>query len=436
MRKKWIEALAVLAIALACILVVDRLTNRLDQVVGHTWDFVYYIDMAEHGLIGNTQLVSPYAYRWLTPWIAGIINQTFHQSTYVGFRLTAYAGLTAMLVGVYLFARRFKAGVLPALMLMFVPVLGLFNVKFLLFNSFRPDQLAYPLMVFSILALLDRRWGIALLLSLIGLQTREYLIIPPLIILFEVLRAWRKGEISRERWLGWTGLVLVSTGAAVLIPRLLLPVAFTQQIIDPFHDKHWLSKTISLPFNGNRDINILFNIVAYWMPFLILFTPARFKQAWSLIRRYHVWLAIYLGVCMFAMMYGGADFERFATFFFIPQSFLLVFFLMGDIHVYELFYLIGAMVVFNRLTYLIPIWDFNAYLDFYGGYGDHVNLSALARWVELGGLIVLGQIWRNLIAEVPSWRGMTLGWLAAALQCGVLERLPWARSGKVRENPL
>jgi hypothetical protein len=54
----------------------------------------------------------------------------------------------------------------------------------------------------------------------------------------------------------------------------------------------------------------------------------------------------------------------------------------------------------------------------------------------MGGLIVLGQIWRNLIAEVPSWQGMTLGWLAGSLQRGVVERLPWANPNKVRENPL
>ncbi len=352
------------------------------------------------------------------------------------FELTAYVGLAAMLVGVYFFGRRFRARYLTALMLMLVPVLGLFNIKFLLFNSFRPDQLAYPLMVFAILSLLDRHWGLALVLSLIGLQSREYLIIPPLIILFEALRAWRKGELSLKGWLGWSALVGVTVGIAVIVPRLVIPVAFTQQILDPFHDKHFLKKFITLPLNWKRDANILFNIVAYWMPFLILFTSARFRHAWSQLRRFYAWFAIYLGMCLFAMMYGGADFERFATFFFIPQAFLLVYFFMQDVHLYEILYLIGAMVIFNRLTYLIPIWDFNAYLDFYGGYGDHINLNALARWVELGGFIVLGQLWRSLIALVPAWQGMTLVWLSRRFEERFLERLPGLNRGKVRENPL
>lgn len=436
MKKKWIEALAVLLVALAAVMALDKLTNRFEQVEGHVWDFVYYIDMAENGLVGNDHLVSPYAYRPLVPLTARAINLALDQPTAVGFRVAAYLGLVAMLVGVYFFARRLELGVTGAVTLMLIPALGLFNIKFLLFDSFRPDQLAYPLMAFAFLALLDRRWGLALLFSLVGLQAREYLIIPPLIILYEALQSWRKGEISARRWMGWSALVGVTVGAAVLGPRLFIPVAFSQQIIDPFHDPNFLKKALALPLNLKRDFNILYNILAYWMPVLLLATPDRLRWSWRQLRRYHAWIWIYLAVCLAAMMYGGADFERFATYFFIPQAFLLVFFLMQDIHLYELFYLVGAMTIFNRLTFLFPVWDFTAYLDFYGGYGDHVNLNAVARLVELAGFIFLGHLLRRLIREFPAWRGMTLDWLAETLGRETARRPEEAKPNPAGENPL
>ncbi|MDZ4158380.1 MAG: hypothetical protein U1B80_01195, partial [Anaerolineaceae bacterium] len=184
-RKKQVwEALTALVIALVVLLVIDRLTNRFTGVEGHAWDTVYYIDMAEKGIVGNPNLGSPYAYRFLTPLFARAINQAFNQPTVFGFRVAAYTGLLGTLFGLYLIARHLNARYWIAVIVMLVPATALFNVKFILFDSYRPDQFAYFCLVFALLALMKGKIALSILLSVIGLQTREFPIIPPLIILY------------------------------------------------------------------------------------------------------------------------------------------------------------------------------------------------------------------------------------------------------------
>jgi hypothetical protein len=415
MKRKTIEHLAALVIAIAVIILLDKFTNRLDDLKGHVWDFVYYIDMAEHGVWGNPNLGAPYAYRFLTPLIARFLNFTFHQRTYFGFKVTAYLGLTGELFGLYWLARKLKDNFFQALIVMMTTALALFNVKFLVFDFYRPDQLAYPLLVFSILALLADRWWLALILSTVGLISREYLIIPPLIILYTCLRDWLR---DRRDWrpVAKAATVAVSVGLVFALPRALIPVSFTQQILDPFHDPNYMKTLIGMPFNWSRDFNFLFDILAYFMPLLILATPQRLKHAWEGIRPVRAWFFIYVAVNLVGMMYGGTDMMRYVTFFFIPQTLLLIYVLREDVHILEIVYLAIAMVIFNRLLDKFPIWDFNAYLDFYGGYGDHIDVQSILRLVQVIGFIFGGQALRWLLQRVhwPGQTGWSAGWFVNA----------------------
>jgi hypothetical protein len=405
MKRKYLEYAAALLVAVAVIIILDRLTNRLDDLKGHVWDFVYYIDMAKNGVWGNPHLGAPYAYRFITPLIARGINLALGKPIYFGFKVTAYVGLIGELFGLYLLARRLKANFVMALLVVLTTALSLFNVKFLVFDFYRPDQLAYPLLVFSILALLDNQWGLALGLSTFGLLTREYLIIPPLIILYQCLREWLA---DRRSWRPVLKALTVGVcvGLVSILPRALIPVTFTQQILDPVHDPAYLQKLVGMPLDPVRDTNFAFNLFAYFMPLLILASAQRLKRAWAAIRPIQAWFWIYVAVNLVGMMYGGTDMMRYVTFFFIPQSLLLAYVLREDIHLLEVLYLVIAMIIFNRLAYPFPIWDFNAYLNFYGGYGDHLDASSLQRWIELAGFIAGGQALRWLVHRKqwsPRW---------------------------------
>jgi len=395
-QKRWVQALGALVVALLAVMVLDRLTNRLvpEEVPGHVWDYMYYIDMAEHGVWGNPHLVSPYAYRFVTPLLARAINQALGTPTYIGFKLLAYLGLVGMLWGVYFLARHFRLKYTLSLLVMLIPALALFQVKFLLFDFYRPDQLAYPLMVFCLLAMLKRRYWLAAGLAVIGLFVREFLIIPVPILLYLFGREWWQNK-RRLVPLVWAGLLILVTLAALAAPRLLIPVVKTQQYLDPLRYRTFLRVILRMTFDLKRDVNVIYNLVAYALPLILLATPERLKRAWQALGEYRAWMVIYVLVCLFETMYGGADLERFVTFFFIPQSLLLIFiFQQGVVSLHEVIYMVIAMVIFNRLLYPFPIWDFTAYLNFYGGYGDFLSTASLLRWLELVGLILGGLLLR------------------------------------------
>jgi hypothetical protein len=221
-----------------------------------------------------------------------------------------------------------------------------------------------------------------------------------LIIVYESARRWLANK-KDWRALVWIAACGVGAGLALGLPRALIPVTATQQILDPFLDPNFMNTLLTMPFDLRRDFNFIFNLIAYWMPLIILATPARLKKAWSDLGTYRAWILIYLAVNLVGMMYGGTDMMRYATYFFLPQALILIHVLKQEVHVFEALYVLGALAVFNRIFFLFPIWDFGLYLDFYGGYGDHINASSYLRFLELFGLIGLGIVLRTLIHERP-----------------------------------
>ena len=398
--KKTIEALAALGIAILVIALIDRLTNRLDMLEGHVWDFVYYIDMAENGVWGNDHLASPYAYRAMTPLLARAINLTFDFPTIIGFKVLAYIGVWMELFGVYLLARHFQTNFKTALVVMLVPAFALFNTKFLLFDFYRPDQLGYAFLVFAFLALLKGKKGLSLVISLIGMNTREFLVIPPLIIIFEILREWRNQKIPYVKPLLQVIGILALVGFIQMLPRLLIPVKFTQQIVDPFNDPNFVNRLISLLTDLRRNFNYLFNLAAYGLPLWMLATRDRLRYAWGKLSTFHPWLYLYAAVTLTGMMIGGTDMMRYVTYFFIPQALLLIFILRDcSVKDIELFVMFVAVILFNRIFFPFPIWDFSAYVNFYGGYGDWVNVHSWMRLAELGAFIAIGWLVRRWLRK-------------------------------------
>lgn len=399
-RKKLIEILSALLIVLLVMAAIDRLTNRMDVVEGHKWDFVYYIDMAENGVWGNDHLASPYAYRALTPLLARAINLTFGFPTIIGFKVVGYFGVWMELFGIYLLARHFKASFKTALAVMLVPAFALFNTKFLLFDFYRPDQIGYALLVFSFLALLNKRRLLSLLLALIGLNTREFLIIPPLILLYELIREGRQGGIPWWKTALQGVAIVAAIGVTLMLPRWLIPVKFTQQIVDPVNDPNFVYRLVGLVTDPKRNFNYLFNLAAYGLPLWMLATRERLKHAWTQLTPLLPWLAIYTAVTLFGMMIGGTDMMRYASYFFIPQA-LFITIILRDCRVerLEIFLMFGALILFNRILFLFPVWDFSSYVNFYGGYGDWVNNQSWLRLAELVAYIGLGWIGRSLLRE-------------------------------------
>ncbi len=49
-----------------------------------------------------------------------------------------------------------------------------------------------------------------------------------------------------------------------------------------------------------------------------------------------------------------------------------------------------AVFLYNKIPFLVPIWDYNHYLDFYGGYHDRVNYVTIQRLQELVVYLFIG----------------------------------------------
>ncbi len=379
-----------LGFALACVGIIELFTNHL-PVEGMPWDVKYYYLLAERGLKG--QNIAPYVYRYGTPFLARYLADAFFLPVYSGYTILALTGGVLQLMGVYWLARTIGGGLRAAFLAMLTTALALFNVKFLLYDISRPDHLAYFLMVVAFLALLSDRVLLCTLISAAGLQFREHLAIPPFIMGVQALIIWwrDKGRYTRLVRFIFIG---VCTGLAVLLPRLLIPVVDNTQFVDPQKPAS-LVNLIGLPLDLLRDTNFLFCTLAYILPALLLITPARLRLVWEKTRPYHFILILYTLIVLLLSLYGGHDMERYSTYLFLPQVFVIVSLAECDVPAWEWMYMFVVVALFNRIFFHIPIplQDVDRYLDFYGGYSNRVNLSSLLRWVEwlayLGGAILL-----------------------------------------------
>jgi hypothetical protein len=88
---------------------------------------------------------------------------------------------------------------------------------------------------------------------------------------------------------------------------------------------------------------------------------------------------------------------RYITYMFIPQVFFLAYLLQEELHPLEIVYLFVVLIIFNRIFLPFPVFDFNANVDFYGGYAEQVDLASLYRWLEVLGMIIGSGILRMIL---------------------------------------
>jgi hypothetical protein len=222
---------------------------------------------------------------------------------------------------------------------------------------------------------------VCLSVSCVGLLVREFLIIPPMIMLVEMLRDYRRAH-ARKTVIRMIGTV-VAVSLFVIVPRAVIPVEVSGQYIDPVHQSDWLDKLIEAPLSERRDVNFVFNMVSYLLPVGLLLTWARARRVWDRLAGYRLFLALYTGAVLVLAMYGGTDIWRFMTYLFVPQVIILVALLRDDsVDRAEVLYMLVAVAVYNKIFLDIPNL-LDPYLDFYGGYDNRINVETLWRWYEL-----------------------------------------------------
>jgi hypothetical protein len=396
MKSKTFQAFFAFILALLVIIIINLLTNRVDQLGGHSWDFIYYKDMVQNGFLGNNHLVVPYAYRFLTPLTVSFIMKLTHYDLTKAFKTLSVICMLAQLFGVYLLSRQLKFRFGTSIVLMLVVAFSLFNVKFLLFDPYRPDPLAYPLLLFAMILFLRRQYFGCILISIIGLFVREALILPILICMFYLLKEWLQNR-NKPQPLIQFGVIAVFTALALVLPRALIPVHGTQQVLDPINDPKFFKVLFGTWLDLKKWFNLIFNVVAYFLPILLVFTPARWRESWRRIGPLKPALYIYLAGAFFIIMYGGTDMMRYVTYLFIPLILILGNMLEQGVSYLESGFMLLATFLFNKILFQFPVWDFNAYLDFHGGYDSRITPASYTRWVEWFAYSGLAWTWRKVV---------------------------------------
>lgn len=364
----------------------DILTNSLD-IQKNGWDFVYYIAMAKDGFYSSL-LASPFAYRYLTPFLVHGLSLVGIPIK-VGFSFLAYVGGIAQLTGIFFLIKWLYASTKGAYLAMAVTVLSIYNIKFLLFDIYRPDHLAYGLILLQTYLALKKNFFPLLAITVIASQIREFNIIPLAAYLFMALRTEERNLFIKQAILSAAFML-----PAIVLPRLFIPVTENYQIVGLTPDG--LINALILPLIPSVDVNFIFSIVAYFLPLLFLADLKTIRAAFmSLSEDRRNYLLAYTFLVLFLSFFGGTDFTRFATFLFLPQIFLI-----GLLAVNTSKPQIGLMLVsiftFNRIWAHFPDWDIETYRDFYGGFSLRLNMSTLYRSLECAGFMTLGYFIRKL----------------------------------------
>ncbi|MBK6794496.1 MAG: hypothetical protein IPG80_18590 [Anaerolineales bacterium] len=375
------EIITVSLVSIAVILLLDLLTNSLDTT-RNVWDFVYYISMAKDGLNAEP-LASPFAYRFLIPGLVNLLSRT-GLSIESGFKLIAYIGAFTQLTGIFLFVRWLGRSSRGAWIALLVTAFSLFNVKFLIFDPFRPDHLAYALILLQTYFALKRKFLPLLLLTLIGSMLREFTLIPIFAYIFMLTREKVERSIIIQQ--GIISLVLILL--AMILPRIWIPVTESYQLIDL--SANGLLYAIVLPFIPSFPVNFIFSILAYFLPLFLLVSPKEVRFAVQELPESQRWyLAGYTILVLLLSFFGGTDYNRFATFLFLPQVMLLGT-LENKVTNQKLIIVLACLFIFNRLWMYFPDWDIQTYRNFYGGFALQLNIHTLYRILELAGFIFIG----------------------------------------------
>ena len=386
----------IILLSTGIVLGLDLLTNVVDTKK-YAWDFLYYIAMAKDGFKAQP-MASPFAYRYLTPLLVNGVSRISSLSIENGFHVIAYLGAITQLAGIFFFTNWLTRSRKGAYLAMLVTALSLFNVKFLLFDIFRPDHLAYALILLQTYFAFEKKFLPLLITTIIASQIREFNIIP---LVAYLIASWYSEEHSTViKRILFSAIFMLP---AIILPRVLIPVTENYQIVGLSQDG--MLTALLLPLIPTVDINFVFSILAYFLPLLFIADLKTIKETMSHLpddqRRY---LYAYTILVLILSFFGGTDFFRFTTFLFLPQIILI-----GIIAPQRSNIQIGAMLavtfIFNRIWLPFPIWNKDQYLDFYGGFSLRLNKWTLYRSLEWIGFILLGVLLRKQNRLLPLKEG-------------------------------
>lgn len=372
--------LTVLLTAVGAVSAIGFMTNRMVPA----WDMTYYIDEAIHGILHNDKLIVPFAYRPGAPLLIGFMARAFHLDIVQAFRLSAYLACVAFIVFSFYFAASLWVSVRSALAVALAFALFIFVIKWNLFAGAMVDIYAYPLILLAFWALLKRRYFLCAAISGVGLFFKEFMLLPLLtqaavVSIEHGIKGWRKA-------IGPLTFTFLTLALCFVLPRVLIHVVGSMQIVDPIHNPASLKLLGEMPLSWKREFNIVYSYLAFWLPVLLLASWGRLKIVRERWRGMWAIAAFYMFFHFWLVMYGGTNIMIFVTYS-LPVAIMVLALTIqsADVASWEPLLMIAVVFAFNRDWVHVPLAAEGVpqYLDFWGGYDDVITPHSYRRMGEL-----------------------------------------------------
>jgi hypothetical protein len=377
-----------LAAALALLLV-----GALLACAGHTEptnDGLHYLDMALRG-VGNTGgLAAPFAYRPAVPLIAGAIAAITGIPVERGFLIVALLSSWGLLFTTYLLARASGTGPVVGLLIVTVVSLSFFAIKFHLAAPTRIDIEGLFLTTAAFLQIIRKRYGWALAISALGLLFKEFLLIPGLLVIGIQLR-----ESNRTRTI--EPLISALFAACLLlvcflIPRIIIPVTsgYGENLRWDLSDAKHLGYLQNLRyllftrFDPAKLINLVFSLVSFWLPSILLFTPTRARTLKHRLASRVFPASLFMLFLAGLALIGGTNIMIFVVYSTPILVLVLAAQFEAEIHPLEIASMAGAVMIFNRIPVVITGNRLpEEIMGFYGGWWSQIDETTLMRSGEI-----------------------------------------------------
>ena len=375
--KKYFYPMVVSAVL---VLIVDALTNSVTEK--YLFDSNFYLGIAERGFESKLR-VAPFIYRYATPFLARTLHYSLGLSFYKSFKLLTYMGGISQLFGIYLIIQYLTNSRRSAYVGMIAVAFSMYNLKYLLFDIYRADALAYAIILLCTWFVFKRRFLPLVITTVIGLQVREFVAVP--LLAFLVSRVLQDGLRRSIRYVLISVLALI---AAIALPRLIIPVIANEQEIQL--SLEGVQNIFNLLLLWKRDINLFFVCFAYFLPVIILLRRESLKVVRTELASENLAYLIFYSMFIFILTtIGGTDMERFASYFFLPMAVFVGIF-AKNIPLIKVATTLCFQFIFNRIWLQFPIWDFDLFANFYGGWSTVINTTTIWRYIEALAYAIIG----------------------------------------------
>ena len=396
--KKMFIYFGVLIVAILLVIIINRFTNTTPPM----HDALYYVNMAQEGIIGNDHLVAPFAYRPGVSILAKIISELLSVPIDKGFQIVGYIAMTVLLMSTYVLARCFTNDYFKAIFPMIIIGFSQMHIKFPLYFYSMVDVASYPLIIIAFCALVKERYMLCLVVSSTGLIFREFLVIPLILLIVVLIRSyWRERTRKILLYLIFTIVISISI---ILFTRLFITIQSSCQEIDPINNISSLKKILWIPLNDLKVFNIIVANLSYWLPSLLLLTTKRINIILEELKNIKGLIIIYLSLILIMTMYGGHNYPIYVAYSVSVQIVILSIIIKNGVHPIEVVFVLLVIIIYNKIFKNIPSLQENheGFSDFYAGWSSIVSVITVVRFLEMFICFLIINLIRTVIKKQHS----------------------------------